>query len=129
MDSVRLDKYLWAIRAFKTRSEASDACNGGKVRLGGVAAKAAKAVRIGDVLEVRKGPVSYVYRVLQLCGNRVGAALVPSYAEDCTPEGEKQKLHAPRQTVQLQRDRGAGRPTKKERRELDALLDAVTDGL
>jgi len=125
MDSVRIDKYLWAIRVFKTRSDATEACNGNKVKLGGVNAKPSKAVKAGDVLEVRKGPVLLSYRVLKVTENRMGAQLVPDYAEDLTPESERAKLHAPRETVVLQRDRGAGRPTKRDRRQLEDLMDSM----
>lgn len=125
MDSVRIDKYLWAIRVFKTRSEAADACNGNKVKIGGTNAKASKAVKIGDVLEIRKGPVLLTYKVLQLSENRMGASLVADFAQDLTPESEKVKMHAPRETVLVSRDRGSGRPTKKERRTLDALMDSL----
>lgn len=124
-DSCRIDKYLWAIRVFKTRSEATDACNGNKVKIGGTNAKPSKAVKTGDVIEIRKGSVLYTYKVLQLSENRMGAPLVPDYAENLTPESELSKLHAPRETIVLKRDRGAGRPTKKERRELDALMDSM----
>ena len=127
MDSVRIDKYLWAIRVFKTRSEATDACNGGKVHINGVGAKASKQVKISDVLSVRKGPALFTFKVLQLSENRMGAQLVPDYAADLTPDSEKAKCHAPAQTMVLRRDRGAGRPTKKDRRELDALR-SMMDG-
>lgn len=123
MDSVRLDKYLWAIRVFKTRSEAADACNGNKVRLNGVPAKPSKAVKSGDSIDVRKGSALFSYRVLQLTESRMGAALVEQYADNLTPESELEKLHAPRETIVLQRDRGTGRPTKKDRRQLDELMD------
>ena len=123
MDSVRLDKYLWAIRVFKTRSEATDACNGNKVRLNGVPAKPSKAVKAGDTLEVRKASALFSYKVLALTESRMGAALVPQYADNLTPESELEKLHAPRETIMLQRDKGTGRPTKKDRRQLDELLD------
>ncbi len=122
MDKVRLDKYLWAIRVFKTRSEATDACNGNKVRLNGIPAKPSKDVKEGDTIEARKGPMVLTYRVLQLSESRMGAALVPQYAQDMTPESERQKAHAPRETIILQRDRGTGRPTKKERRQIDELI-------
>ena len=123
MDSVRIDKYLWAIRAYKTRSDATDACNGNKVRIGGVPAKPAKPVKIGDVIEVHKASVTFTYKVIQLTENRMGAALVPGYAENLTPEEELAKLHAPVETIVMRRDKGSGRPTKKERRELDAIMD------
>ena len=125
MDSVRADKYLWAIRVYKTRSEATDACSGNKVRINSVVAKPSKAVKIGDVLEVHKGPATLTYKVLQLSENRMGTQLVPDYAEDLTPESEKAKFHAPRETIVMRRDKGAGRPTKKDRRTLDALMDLL----
>lgn len=123
MDSERIDKYLWAIRVFKTRSEATDACNGNKVQINGVNAKASKAVKIGDSIKVRKGTVLYEFKVIQLSGTRMGASLVPEFAQNLTPESELAKLHAPVETFFVKRDRGSGRPTKKERRELDALWD------
>lgn len=126
-ENVRIDKYLWAIRAFKTRSEAADACNGNKVRIDGTNAKASKAVKPGNLITVRKGPVQYSYRVLQLTESRMGASLVPQYAENLTPESELSKLHAPVETMFLKRDRGTGRPTKKERRVLDALMEDMLD--
>ncbi len=125
MDSIRADKYLWAIRIFKTRSEASDACNGGKVKIGGASVKASKTVKVGDILEIRKGPLTLTYRVLKLSGSRMGAALVPDFAENLTPESELQKMHAPRETVYIQRDKGSGRPTKKDRRQIDELMDSL----
>ncbi|MBQ0093722.1 MAG: RNA-binding S4 domain-containing protein [Bacteroidales bacterium] len=123
MDSERIDKYLWAVRVFKTRSEATDACNGNKVQINGVNAKASKAVKIGDSIKVRKGTVLYEFKVIQLSGTRMGASLVPEFAQNLTPESELAKLHAPVETFFVKRDRGSGRPTKKERRELDALWD------
>ena len=125
MDGVRIDKYLWAIRVFKTRSDATDACNGNKVKLAGVNAKPSKAVKPGDILEVRKGSALFSYRVLKLTESRMGAALVPDFAEDLTPESERAKLRAPMETVVLRRDRGAGRPTKRDRRQLDELRDEM----
>lgn len=124
-DSTRLDKYLWAIRLFKTRSEATEACNGNKVQLNGTAAKPSKAVKPGDVLSVRKGAAQFSYKVLQTAESRMGAQLVPQYAENLTPQSEMDKLAAPHETIFVRRDRGAGRPTKKERREMDALWDGM----
>lgn len=125
MDSVRIDKYLWAIRVYKTRSEATEACNGNKVKIAGVNAKPSKAVKVGEVIEVRKGSALFTYKVLALSENRMGAALVPEYAENLTPESEMAKMHAPRETILYQRDRGTGRPTKKDRRILDDLMDSL----
>ena len=125
MASVRLDKYLWAIRVFKTRSEASEACNGNKVKLNGTVAKASKAVKPGDKIEVRKHSALFSYTVLGLTESRMGAQKVSEFALNTTPESEIDKLHAPRETIILQRDKGSGRPTKKERRSLDALLESL----
>ncbi len=83
---VRIDKYLWAIRAFKTRTEAADACKGGKVKVGDVNAKPSRDVEAGDVLTVRKGIVTYTYKVVQPTEHRVSASLVPQFAENLTPE-------------------------------------------
>lgn len=127
MDTVRIDKYVWAIRCFKTRSEATEACNGNKVQINGAPVKPSKEVRIGDVIAVRKGIIQYTYKVLQLTENRMGAQLVPDFAENLTPQSELDKAHAPRETFFVKRDRGTGRPTKKERRELDALWSEFED--
>lgn len=118
---VRIDKYLWAIRVFKTRTEATEACSGGKVKIGGVNAKPSKDVRPGDIISVRKGAVNYTFRVIDGLDKRVGAKLVPDYAENLTPEEELQKLRAPVETFFVTRDRGAGRPTKKDRRDIEQL--------
>lgn len=125
MAEVRIDKYLWAIRAFKTRGEATEACKGGKVKIGQVNAKPSKAVQAGDVLHVRKGSVTFVYKVLQPIQQRVGAKLVPEFAQNLTPQEELDKLRAPVETFFLTRDRGAGRPTKKDRREIEQIWDAI----
>ena len=127
MDEVRLDKYLWSIRVYKTRSEATAACNGGKVRLNGGDVKPSKAVKVGDEIVVRKGPVTYTFKVLQLIDKRQGAKLVPQYAENLTPAEELDKLHAPVETFFLKRDRGAGRPTKKDIRQMDDLWEFLSD--
>ena len=119
---IRIDKYLWAIRAFKTRSEAADACKGGKVRVGEDIAKPSREVKVGDVINVRRGAVTLSWRVKHLLHNRVGASLVADYAEDITPEEERAKLDAPRENIFLHRDRGTGRPTKKDRRTLEKLI-------
>ena len=126
-DSTRLDKFLWSIRAFKTRSDATDACRGGKVTVGGTDAKPSREVKAGDIIQVRKGPVLYKYKVLQPIDRRQGAALVSQYAENLTPESELAKLHAPHKSFFVTRDRGAGRPTKKERRQMDTLYSALEE--
>ena len=127
-DSVRLDKFVWAIRCYKTRSEATDACNGNKVHINDAPAKPSKAVKIGDRISVRKGSALLSYKVLQLTENRLGAKLVPEYAENTTPQAELDKRHAPVETFFVRRERGAGRPTKKERRDMDALWEGFDPG-
>lgn len=124
-DEVRIDKYLWAIRVFKTRSEAADACKGNRVKVNDSDVKPSKMVRIGDRIEVRKAAVHYTYRVTGLIENRVGAQLVPQYAENLTPQSEIDKLKAPVETFFVKRDRGAGRPTKKDRRTIDAMWGEI----
>ena len=129
MADARIDKFLWAIRAFKTafktRTDATDACKGGKVKIAGVNAKPSKEVKPGDVLTVKKGSVTYTYKVLQPLERRVGAKLVPEYALNLTPAAELEKLRAPVETFFITRDRGAGRPTKKDRREIEDAWDAI----
>ena len=125
MAEVRIDKYLWAIRAFKTRTDATDACKGGKVKIGQVNAKPSKAVQPGDVIQVRKGSVTFTYKVVQPTERRVGAKLVPQFAENLTPQAELEKLRAPVESFFFTRDRGAGRPTKKDRREIEQVWDAI----
>ena len=124
-DSVRIDKYLWAIRVFKTRGDATDACKGNKVRVGGSPAKPSKEVKPGEVIEIQKGTVRYSYRVIRLLENRVGAQLVPDYAENLTPQSELDKLRASVETFFIRRDRGSGRPTKKDRRAMEHLWDGI----
>ncbi len=124
-EEVRLDKYLWAIRAFKTRSEATEACKGNRVKVNGSEAKPSKMIRVGDVLEVRKAAIHYTWRAVGLIENRVGAQLVPQYAENLTPQEELDKLKAPVETFFVKRDRGLGRPTKKDRRTIDAMWDEI----
>ncbi|MBQ0024180.1 MAG: RNA-binding S4 domain-containing protein [Bacteroidales bacterium] len=121
MDSVRIDKYLWAIRVYKTRTDATDACKGNKVSVGGQAVKPSREVKVGDMVEVRKGAVTFSYRVTALLEKRVGAKEVERFADNVTPQSELDKLHAPVESFFIKRDRGAGRPTKKERREMDSL--------
>ncbi|MBP5397715.1 MAG: RNA-binding S4 domain-containing protein [Bacteroidales bacterium] len=122
MDSVRIDKYLWSIRAFKTRSDATQACRGGKVRVNGADAKASREVKVGDVLTVRKGPATFTYKVNELVSKRQGAKNVAAFADNLTPQEEYAKLARPVETVVFRRDPGAGRPTKRDRRQLDDLV-------
>lgn len=120
---VRLDKWLWAVRVFKTRSDAADACRTNRVLVNEAYAKPSREVKVGDVISVKKMPVVYQYRVVELVSSRQPAKNVPLYAADITPQSELDKLNVPRETIFIVRDRGTGRPTKKERRELDSLMD------
>lgn len=121
---TRVDKWLWAVRIFKTRSDAAEACRTGKVTINGSEAKPSKEVKEGDVLTVKKVPVMrFTYKVLGIVERRLPAKDVPTYCLDMTPEDELAKLNPPKETIFISRDRGTGRPTKKERRDLDALMD------
>lgn len=128
MDAVRIDKFLWSIRVYKTRTDATDACKGNKITVNGQGVKPSREVKAGDLIEVRKGSVLYKFKVLAPLEKRVGAKDVPTYAENLTPESELAKLRAPVETFFIQRDRGAGRPTKKDRREMDSLYESFFVG-
>lgn len=119
---MRLDKYLWAIRVFKTRTDASDACKGSKVKVNGMEIKPSREIKEGDSICVRKGAVYYTYKVIATVENRQPAKNVPLYAEDLTPPEEYAKLERPKESITIFRERGTGRPTKKERRQLDELM-------
>lgn len=128
MDDIRLDKYLWAVRIFKTRSDAADAIRNNKVLVNDAACKPSREVKVGDRIAVKRMPVTYQYQVVGLVSSRQPAKNVPLYCLNVTPQSELDKLVAPRETVFVFRDRGTGRPTKKERRELDSLMDDMSFG-
>ena len=114
----RVDKYLFAMRIYKTRSIAADACKKGRVKMNGAELKPSRTFHIGDVFTVRKGPITYTYKVLQLSANRLGAKLVPEYMQDITAPDQLELLELARLAAQSGRDRGTGRPTKKDRRDI-----------
>ena len=116
---ARIDKWLWAARIFKTRSIAADACKNGRVTLKGERIKPSRIIKEGDVIEVRKPPITYTFRILKAIENRVGAKLVPEILENITPPEQYQLLEMNRISGFIDRARGTGRPTKKERRQLD----------
>ena len=120
---IRIDKFLWSVRVYATRSQATEECKKGRITIGGVTVKAARIVKAGDVILVRKNPVTYSYRVLELLGKRVGAKLVGQYVEDITPPEELQKLDDTNGGALFSRDRGAGRPTKKDRRDIGRVIN------
>lgn len=119
---VRVDKYLFAMRIYKTRSIATDACKKGRVTMNGQELKPSRTFRIGDKFSVRKGPVTYTYEVLQLSENRLGAKLVPTYLRDITAPDQLELLELARLAGQNGRDRGLGRPTKKDRRDIEQFI-------
>lgn len=120
---VRLDKYLWAVRIFKTRSDAADAVRNNRILVNDAYAKPSREVKVGDRISVKRTLVTYSYLVKDLVSNRQPAAKVPEYCIDITPQSELDKLNKPRETIFVFRERGTGRPTKKERREIDALME------
>ena len=119
---IRVDKYLFAMRLYKTRTIAADACKKGRVTMGGAQLKPSRTFHIGDVFSVRKGPITYTYRIKQLSENRLGAKLVPDYLQDITAPDQLELLELARLAGQTGRDRGTGRPTKKDRREIETFL-------
>ncbi len=125
MDDIRLDKYLWAVRIFKTRSDAAEAIRNNRVTVNGGYCKPSREVREGDIVTVKRMPVVYKYKVTGIVSSRQPAKNVPDYCINITPQEELDKLTAPRETVFVFRERGTGRPTKKERREIDALMDGI----
>ena len=122
-EPIRIDKYLWSVRVYATRSLATEECKKGRVTIGGVAVKPSRVVKAGETILVRKNPVTYTYRVIELLGKRVGAKLVPVYMEDLTTEEELRKLDVNYTGSLFTRDRGAGRPTKKDRRDIGRVTE------
>lgn len=124
---VRIDKWLWAVRIFKTRTVATDACKKGRVSIGDALAKPSRMVKAGDVVKVRKPPVTYSFRVLGLTENRLGAKLVPEYMENITPKSELDLLEVVKISGFIDRRKGLGRPTKREGRELSRFTEEAMD--
>lgn len=125
--SSRIDKFLWAIRVFKTRSIAADACRKGKVIINNIQVKPSRIVSKNEIIQVKKPPVIFTYRVIEPIENRISAKLVDKFAEDITPKEEKVKLDIKQSGVIGYRDKGTGRPTKKERRVIDKLREDSND--
>ncbi len=120
-ESARIDKWLWEVRIFKTRNQATVACKAGRIRIAGSIVKPSRELRAGDEIQVSQPPLVKTFRVLGFPPNRVAAKLVPEFMEDLTPAGELEKLKLMRETNFERRDPGAGRPTKRERREIEYL--------
>ena len=120
--AVRVDKYLFAMRIYKTRSMAADACKKGRVTMNGQQLKPSRTFSEGDKFSVRKGPITFTYEVLRLSENRLGAKLVPDYMRDITTKDQLELLELARLAGQSDRDRGTGRPTKKDRRDIEQFV-------
>ena len=125
---ARVDKWLWAARIYKTRSIAADACKNGRITVNGANVKPSHMVKAGETVSVRKSPVTYSFRILQAIEQRVGAKLLPQVYENVTPPDQYELLEMARISGFVDRARGTGRPTKKERRSLDAFIDPAACG-
>lgn len=122
-NEARIDKWLWAMRVFKTRSIATEACKKGRVTMGGNPVKPSKMIKVGDVIDVRKPPVTFSFKVLRLASNRLGAKLVPEYLENVTPQSQYEILEMAKISGFVDRRKGLGRPTKRESRELSRFTE------
>lgn len=127
-DTARIDKWLWASRIFKTRSIAASACKNGRVTIKGVNVKPSHMIKTGDIISVKKPPVTYSFKVLQCIEQRVGAKLIPGIYENVTDSKQYELLEMSRISGFVNRARGTGRPTKKERRSLDAFIEPAMFG-
>ena len=119
----RIDKWLWAMRVFKTRTIATEACKKGRVMMGGNPVKPSRTIKEGDVIDVRKPPVTYTFRVKAVTGNRLGAKLVPDYLENITPQSQYDLLEMTKISGFVDRRKGLGRPTKREGRKLSQFRE------
>ena len=128
MNEARIDKWLWAARIFKARSIAADACKNGRVTLNGMNMKPSRTIKEGEVVSVKKPPVTYSFKVLKAIEQRVGAKLLPEIYENVTDPKQYELLQMSRISGFIDRAHGTGRPTKKERRALDAFVDPVMFG-
>ena len=122
MAEARIDKWMWATRIFKTRTIASEACKKGRIAINGAQVKPSRMVKPGDIVEVRKPPVTYSFKVLQAIEKRVGAKLVPEMMENVTPKEQYELLEMSRISGFIDRARGTGRPTKKDRRSMEEFM-------
>ncbi len=123
MAEERVDKWLWAMRVFKTRTIATEACKKGRVSIGGVAVKPSRCIKEGDVIDVKKPPITYSFRVLKVTGNRLGAKLVPEYLENVTAPEQYELLEMTRISGFVDRRKALGRPTKRDSRELSRFKE------
>ena len=128
MQEARIDKWLWAARIFKTRSIAADACKNGRVTIAGMNVKPSRPVKVGEIVDVKKPPITYSFRILQCIEMRVGAKLVPEIYENVTDPKQYEILEMSRISGFVDRARGTGRPTKKDRRQMDAFVAPSLEG-
>lgn len=128
-DVARIDKWLWAARIFKTRSIAADACKNGRVTISGTNVKPSHSIKVGEIINVKKPPITYSFEVLQTIEKRVGAKLIPEVYKNVTDAKQYELLEMSRISGFVDRARGTGRPTKKDRRQLDAFVDPALFGL
>lgn len=119
MAEARIDKWMWATRIFKTRTIAAEACKKGRVSIQGTQVKPARTIKVGDIIQVKKPPIIYSFKVLQLIEKRIGAKLVQEYIENVTTPEQYELLEMSKVSGFINRSRGTGRPTKKDRREMD----------
>ncbi len=120
---TRIDKFLWSVRLFKTRTQAAEACKKGRVLVGGALVKASHVIKAGDTIQIKRPPVTYAFRVLDIPSSRLGAKLVENYLQNVTSADQIALLEVIKVDRQNQRAKGLGRPTKKERRDIDNLID------
>ena len=128
MNEARIDKWLWASRIFKTRTIAADACKNGRIMVNDVLVKPSHMVKVGDKISVRKPPVTYTFRILKTIEQRVGAKLLPEIYENITTPDQYELLEMNRISGFVNRQRGTGRPTKKDRRAMDAFVSPALEG-
>jgi len=122
-EGIRIDKYLFAVRLYKTRSQASEECRKGKVTIGGMNVKPSRELKVGETIQLRRPPITRSYKVLALTESRMAAKLVPEFLFETTPASELEILEVQKNMSIYNRERGTGRPTKKERRDLDDFFD------
>ena len=122
MAEARIDKWMWATRIFKTRTIASEACKKGRIAINGAQVKPSRMVKVGDIVDVKKPPITYSFKVLQAIEKRVGAKLVPEMMENVTSKEQYELLEMNRISGFIDRARGTGRPTKKDRRDMDEFM-------
>ena len=121
VSKIRIDKWLWAVRIFKTRSMSTDACNSGKVKIDGKSIKPSRSIKLNETITVQKGIVKFAYEVSGLIENRVSAKIASENVNDLTSTEEKFKMKAASAQPVATRDKGMGRPTKKDRRNIEKL--------